>query len=77
LRADCSDAFARRAIRLAVPGLDKAPFFEALEHFERAIGQHKTVTCEAGDIANFAVFASLMMNSSTLCENVQSTLFVL
>lgn len=36
-----------------------------------------TVTCKAGDFADFTVFAPLMMNRSTLRENVQNTLFVL
>lgn len=65
------------AIGLPVHGLDEAPFSQTLEYFERAIGQHMTVTRKAGDFANFAVFAPHMMNRSTLRENVQNTLFVL
>ena len=65
------------AIGLPVHGFDEAPSSQALKHFKRAIGQHMTVTCKAGDFADFAVFAPLMMNRSTLRENVQNTLFVL
>jgi hypothetical protein len=47
-----------------------------LENGERAVHKDMAVARIANDIANFAAFAPLMMDSSTKREFVQKTLFV-
>lgn len=55
---------------------DEAPFFQALENIKRAVGQNMPLTREAGDIADFAILTTLIVDRPTKCEFVQNTLFV-
>jgi hypothetical protein len=56
---------------------DEAPFFEPQENREGTIRQDMSVSCVAGDFADFAILASLVMYGTTKREFMQNTLFVL
>ena len=57
--------------------MDEPALSQAAEYFIRAVGQNMTLTCKACDVANFAIVAALVMDSSTKGEFMQNTLFVL
>lgn len=76
LRTDGFDPQLRNAIRSSALRADETTFLETQENRQGTIGQNVPVSCVTGDVAYFAIFQALMMDSSTKSEFMQNTLFV-